>query len=47
MRGVLKEPVADRIFFAGEACHSLLWSTAAGAFLSGRDVATEVARRVA
>ena len=47
MRGVLKEPVADRVFFAGEACHPLLWATAAGAFLSGQDVATEVAGRIA
>ena len=47
MRSVLKEPVADRIFFAGEACHPLLWATAAGALLSGQDVATEVARRIA
>ena len=47
MRSVLKEPVADRVFFAGEACHSLLWATAAGALVSGQDVAAEVARRIA
>ena len=47
MRNVLKEPVADRVFFAGEACHSLLWATAAGALVSGQDVAAEVARRIA
>jgi len=45
-RRVLRESVGDRIFFAGEACHRSLWSTVAGALLSGEDVAGEVARVV-
>ncbi|MBN34307.1 MAG: twin-arginine translocation pathway signal protein [Rhodospirillaceae bacterium] len=47
MRRVLREPVGDRVFFAGEACHPLLWATAAGALLSGQDAATDVATRIA
>ena len=40
-RRVLREPVAERIYFAGEACHPSLAATVAGAFLSGRDVARQ------
>ena len=39
LRQVLREPLAERLYFAGEACHDTLWSTCAGAFLSGVDVA--------
>ena len=42
LRRVLRRPVGGRIFFAGEACHRNMWSTAAGAYLSGRDVARNV-----
>lgn len=44
LRSVLRQPMGDRIFFAGEACHRSLWSTAAGARLSGEEVARDVAR---
>ena len=47
LRSVLRQPVGDRIFFAGEACHRSLWSTAAGARLSGEEVARDVARSLA
>ena len=43
MREVLRRPVGERIFFAGEAWHKLLWATCAGAQLSGIDTAIEVA----
>jgi len=43
-RSILREPVANRIFFAGEACHQKAWATCAGAHLSGIDVAKEVIR---
>lgn len=44
MREVLREPVGDRIFFAGEACHEDLWATVGGADISGRDVAKTVSK---
>ncbi|MDE0310108.1 MAG: NAD(P)/FAD-dependent oxidoreductase [Acidiferrobacterales bacterium] len=44
MRQVLRQPVADRIFFAGEACHRTFWATVDGAHLSGRETATAVSR---
>jgi monoamine oxidase len=34
-RAVLAEPVADRLFFAGEACSPNFFSTAHGAYISG------------
>ena len=42
MRKVLREPVDDKVFFAGEACHPTMWASVAGAHLSGHDVALEV-----
>ncbi len=42
LRRVLRQPVGNRIFFAGEACHRSMWATAAGAHLSGREVARNV-----
>ncbi len=44
MRPVLRAPVADRVFFAGEACHQDMWATVGGADLSGRDTAREVVK---
>ncbi|MGB1147975.1 MAG: flavin monoamine oxidase family protein, partial [Alphaproteobacteria bacterium] len=35
MREVLREPIGDRLFFAGEACHEDLWATVGGADRSG------------
>ncbi len=46
LRSVLRQPVGDRIFFAGEACHRSLWAMAAGARLSGEEVARDVARNL-
>lgn len=43
LRQVLREPVEDRIFFAGEACHVDQWATVAGAHLSGCQTAQNVA----
>ncbi|MDE0309743.1 MAG: NAD(P)/FAD-dependent oxidoreductase [Acidiferrobacterales bacterium] len=42
LRDVLREPVADRIFFAGEACHQTMFASVAGAHLSGRETAQRV-----
>lgn len=44
MRAVLREPLADRIFFAGEACHEDLWATVGGADLTGSSAAEDVAK---
>ncbi len=44
MRAVLREPLADRIFFAGEACHEDLWATVGGADLTGVSAAKEIAK---
>jgi monoamine oxidase len=49
-RGVLAEPVHDRIFLAGEAAHGTLWGTVAGAWLSGEraaDAAIRLLKRAA
>ncbi len=46
MRSVLREPVGDRIFFAGEACHRSLWASVGGAHESGVEVAKIVARKL-
>ena len=46
-REVLKQPVGDRIWFAGEALAGGLKQTAGGARLSGEAVAAEVALRLA
>jgi monoamine oxidase len=46
MRRVLGEPVADRIYFAGEACHEEWAEHMAGAYLSGREAAQAIARKL-
>jgi monoamine oxidase len=38
-RRVLMQPLHERVFFAGEAAHETLWSTVAGASLSGERAA--------
>jgi len=43
-RANLRRPVADRIFFAGEACASRLTQTCSGAAWSGRETAEQVAK---
>ena len=42
LRKTLREPVADKIFFAGEACHRTMWASVAGAHQSGVEVAKRV-----
>ncbi len=41
-RDVLREPIADRIFFAGEACHQSMFASVAGAHLSGKETADQL-----
>ena len=38
-REILREPLAQRLFFAGEATHASFYSTCHGAYLSGIDAA--------
>lgn len=42
LRRELRNSVADRIFFAGEACHRSQWATVGGAYLSGIEAANTV-----
>jgi len=43
MRKELRKPIADKVFFAGEATHPQQWATCGGALLSGIDAANAVA----
>jgi len=43
-RRVLMQPIADRVFIAGEAAHETLWGTVAGAALSGERAADAALR---
>jgi monoamine oxidase len=43
-RRALMEPIADRVFLAGEAAHETLWGTVAGAALSGERAASAALR---
>ena len=45
MREALREPIADRIFFAGEACHRTMYASVAGAHLSGQEAAEQCVAR--
>ncbi len=45
-RAALREPVRDRIYFAGEATHDTLWGTVGGAWESGERAADQVLRRL-
>jgi hypothetical protein len=40
------EPVADAIWFAGEAAHETLWGTVGGAWESGERAADAVLQRI-
>lgn len=44
LREMLRQPVGERVFFAGEACHPDLWATCGGALLSGIQTAGAVSR---
>ncbi|MEM7121083.1 MAG: FAD-dependent oxidoreductase [Pseudomonadota bacterium] len=46
MRAILREPVGDRIFFAGEACSPAVWAFVDGAYETGVDVGRQVAGEV-
>ena len=47
MRAALREPVAERLFFAGEACSPHAFSTAHGAYETGVEAAKAVLSRLA
>ncbi len=44
LRRVLREPIGDRIWFAGEACSPSEWATVSGAHKSGQQEAKNVIR---
>ena len=46
IRAVLKAPLADRLWFAGEALAKVQWGTAGGAFAEGERAAEEIAARL-
>jgi monoamine oxidase len=46
IRVALREPVADRIWFAGEALSREQWGTVGGAWAEGERAADAVARRL-
>ena len=46
MREFLRESIADKVFFAGEACHRTMWASVAGAHLSGQEVADNAAKTI-
>ena len=46
MREFLRESIADKVFFAGEACHRTMWASVAGAHLSGQEVAANAAKTI-
>lgn len=39
----LRTPLANRVFFAGEACHPSMWATCHGAFMAGEDAGEQAA----
>ena len=45
-RAALREPVRERVYFAGEATHDTLWGTVGGAWESGERAADQVVRRL-
>jgi monoamine oxidase len=45
-RAALREPVRERIYFAGEATHETQWGTVGGAWESGERAADQVLRRL-
>jgi monoamine oxidase len=46
-RAALREPVRERVYFAGEATHETQWGTVGGAWESGERAADQVLRRLA
>lgn len=45
-RAALRQPLAERVLFAGEACHDTLWGTVAGAWETGEAAGREALRLV-
>lgn len=45
-RAALREPMRERVYFAGEATHDSLWGTVGGAWESGERAADQVLRRL-
>jgi monoamine oxidase len=45
-RTALREPMRERVYFAGEATHDTLWGTVGGAWESGERAADQVLRRL-
>jgi len=45
-RAALREPMRDRVYFAGEATHDTQWGTVGGAWESGERAADQVLRRL-
>jgi monoamine oxidase len=45
-RAALREPMRERVYFAGEATHDTLWATVGGAWESGERAADQVLRRL-
>ncbi len=45
-RRILREPVAERIWFAGEAVHDTQWGTVAGAWEAGTRAAEAALRKI-
>ena len=46
MRGVLRQTVAEKLFFSGEACHPTQWATVNGGLNAGKDSAKQTARYI-
>ena len=45
-RRTMTEPIRDRLYFAGEACHETQWGTVGGAWESGERAAEAILRRM-
>jgi len=46
MRAVLRETLADKLFFSGEATHRVQWGSVNGGLYSGRESANQAARYI-
>lgn len=46
MRAVLRQTLADKLFFSGEACHPTQWATANGGLNAGKISAKQAARYI-
>ena len=46
MRAVLRQTLADKLFFSGEACHPSQWATVNGGLNAGNNSAKQAARYV-